>query len=743
MSRGNVREAAVARWIAWLLAKLLYRLRVAGLEHIPASGSALIISNHVSYIDWLLLMAACPRKIRFVVAKNFFEKFFWGWVLRRVRAIPLARNAGPKSLMGTFSEVAAALESGQVVCMFPEGYPTRNGAMLPFRRGFEQVAQIKPLPIIPVYLDQAWGRIFSYRGGGLFWKRSGRGPYPVSVTFGAPLPNHTPAARVRQVIQELAAEAAKERTKDCLPMHRQFVRMAARHPFRPCLIDPTGNTPNLSYGKALAGAVVLSHWLRPQLGDEPKIGLWLPSTPGGVLANVAVALLGKTAVNLNYTSGLDAVRSAVRQCHIRQVLTSQKFLERVPLDLGPDVRLIFGEDARKQISSAARVNAFVWTVLLPGWILDRMLGLSRHKASDLATIIFSSGSTGEPKGIALTYQNVTSNIEIFKDLVDFSSTDRVLGVLPFFHSFGFTVTLWGTLLAGAAGVYYPDPRAAKEIGEYCRVHRCTLMAATATFLRMYLRRCGPDDFKSMRLLVCGAERLPPALVEEFRAKFGITAYEGYGCTELSPVVSVNIADRTVNGLTQIGTKVGSVGQPLPGVAVRVVDPDSMQLRAIDEEGLLLVTGPNVMRGYLGREDLNRKKLFEGWYSTGDMARVDADGFITLTGRMEQFAKIAGEMIPLETIDDAMHKVIGSTERILAIAHVPDPKRGERLIVLYMPVPGMNLRDVLKKLPERGIPNLWIPDERDCYAIPELPVLGSGKLDLKRLRDIALERSQTG
>jgi acyl-[acyl-carrier-protein]-phospholipid O-acyltransferase/long-chain-fatty-acid--[acyl-carrier-protein] ligase len=736
-----VREAAVARWIAWLLAKLIYRLRVTGHEHIPASGPALIISNHVSYVDWLLLMAASPRKIRFVVAKNFFDKFFWGWVLRRVRAVPLVRTAGPKALKESFREVAAALESGEVVCMFPESYPTRNGVMLPFKRGLEHIAQTVPLPIIPVHIDQMWGSIFSYRGGKLFWKWPRRGPYPVRVTFGAPLPNDTPAARVRQVIQELSADAAKARTKNCMPMHRQFVRMAARHPFRPCLVDPTGNAPNLTYGKALAGAVVLSRWLRPQLGDERMVGLWLPPSPGAVLANVAISLMGKTPVNLNYTAGKKSIHSAVQQCQIRQVLTSHRFLERFPLELGQDVRLLHGEDARKQITNGSRVRAFIGTILLPGWFLDRMLGLGSHQASDLATVIFSSGSTGEPKGIELTFQNVTSNIEIFKDLVDFSSSDRVLGILPFFHSFGYTVTLWGTLLAGGVGVYYPDPRAAKEVGEICRTQRCTLMAATATFLRMYLRRCGPDDFKSMRLLVCGAEKLPPRLVEDFRDKFGVTAYEGYGCTELSPVVSVNVADRTVNRLTQIGNKIGTIGQPLPGVAVKVVDPETMELRGIDEEGLLLVTGPNVMRGYLGREDLSRKKLIDGWYSTGDMAKVDADGFISITGRMEQFAKIAGEMIPLETVDETMHQIIGSTDRVLAITAVPDAKRGERIVVLHIESADWNIREVLKKLPEHGIPNLWIPDERDCYVVSEFPVLGSGKLDLKRLRDIAIERGQ--
>jgi acyl-[acyl-carrier-protein]-phospholipid O-acyltransferase/long-chain-fatty-acid--[acyl-carrier-protein] ligase len=727
--------------IAWLLAKLLYRLRIRGLEHLPASGPALIVSNHVSYVDWLFLMAASPRPIRFVVARNFFSKPFVGWWLRRVRAIPLARRLGPKSLRETFHEVEAALKAGEFVCVFPEGYPTRNGNLLPFRRGFERIAQSTALPIIPIYLDQVWGSIFSYKHGKIFWKWSNRGRYPVSITFGEPLSNQTSAARVRQVVQELSAGASKERTRTCLPMHRQFVRTAARHPFRPCLIDNIGTIGDLTYGKALAGAILLARWLRPQVVGQPMVGLWMPASPGAALANIALALLGKTAVNLNYTAGQESVRSAIRQCGIQQVLTSRKFLDRVPLDPGPDVRLILGEDSRAQITNFSRARAFVWVVLLPGWLHDWILGLRGHKPSDLATVIFSSGSTGEPKGVALTYQNVTSNIEIFKDAVDFSPRDRVLGILPFFHSFGYTVTLWGALLASAVAVHHADPRAAREIGELCLTHRCTLMAATATFLRLYLRRCGPDDFKSMRLLVCGAEKLPPALIEEFHAKFGITALEGYGCTELSPVISVNIPDVSVNTLTQVGTKVGTVGQPLPGIAVRIVDaeqPESLAPLPIGKDGQVLVTGPNVMRGYLGRDDLNRKKLLSGWYVTGDIARVDDDGFITLTGRLEQFAKIGGEMVPLEHLDESLHKILGSADRMLAVTAVPDPKRGERIVVLYLPTLGMNIAELLKKLSEAGIPNLWIPDERDCFEVAEFPTLGSGKLNLRTVREMAVD-----
>jgi acyl-[acyl-carrier-protein]-phospholipid O-acyltransferase/long-chain-fatty-acid--[acyl-carrier-protein] ligase len=722
-----------------LVARLVYRLRVVGRENLPA-GPALLVSNHVSFVDWLVLMAASRRTIRFIILSYFVHNPFLGWVLRLARVIPIERKAGPKALMRTFDAAGEVLKKGEIVCIFPEGGPTRTGVMLPFRRGFERIAQAGSVPIVPVYLDQLWGSIFSYKRGRLFWKLSERGPDPVTVAFGKPLNQFATASVVQQAIAELSAECAKERTKAILPAHRRFVRRAAAHPFRSCLIDTSGPEPKtLSQGKVLAFATCLADWLRPQLRDEPMVGVWLPSSTGGVFTNLALALLGKTAVNLNYTAGIENVRSAVRQCGLRTVLTAKRFLARMPLDLGPNVQLIAGEDARAQISKARLVGAFLRTVLLPGRLLDWLLGLRGHKASDLATVIFSSGSTGEPKGVMLTHQSIAANVAAFMDYVDFSPRDRVLGILPFFHSFGYTVTLWGALLAGATTVYHHDPRAAKEVGELCRKHRCTLMAATATFLRLYLRRCQPDDFKTMRLLVCGAEKLPPALVEEFKEKFGVEPLEGYGCTELSPVVSVNIPDVTVNFITQAGTKVGTIGHPLPGVACRIVNPDTHQPLPIGDEGLLLVTGPNVMKGYLGREDLNRKALLAGWYNTGDMGRMDAAGFITLTGRLARFAKIAGEMVPLELIEEEMHKALGTNERVVAVVAVPDKKRGERLVVLHLPLPGMSLQTLLKRLSERGLPNLWVPDERDSFAVTELPLLGSGKLDLRRLKDMALER----
>jgi acyl-[acyl-carrier-protein]-phospholipid O-acyltransferase/long-chain-fatty-acid--[acyl-carrier-protein] ligase len=303
------------------------------------------------------------------------------------------------------------------------------------------------------------------------------------------------------------------------------------------------------------------------------------------------------------------------------------------------------------------------------------------------------------------------------------------------------VALWGPLQVGASVVYHPDPRQAKEVGELCRAHRCTAYLSTATFLRFCLKKCDPDDFRTLRLLFCGAERLPPALAEDFRQKFGVLPLEGYGCTELAPVAGTNVPDEGHGGFTQVHNRIGSVGPPLPGVAVKVVHPETFEPLPLGQEGLLLVTGANVMKGYLGRPELTALAVREGWYVTGDVARLDADGYVTLTGRLSRFAKVGGEMVPLEKVEEELHDVLGTSERVCAVTCVPDEVKGERLVVLYLAPHlaqhGLQVHPWCQRLSGRGLPNLWLPAERDFISVPELPLLGTGKVNLKQVKELAL------
>jgi acyl-[acyl-carrier-protein]-phospholipid O-acyltransferase/long-chain-fatty-acid--[acyl-carrier-protein] ligase len=731
----------------WLITRFIYRLRVFDVQKFPKTGGVFIISNHTSYVDWMLIWMACPRKVRFVAAAGHSKNPFLRFCLRVVNTIPIDARSGPKAMIASMKLIADALDRGEVICFFPEGKLTRTGNMATFSRGLEKILSFTQtnIPIVPVHLHGLWGSIFSYRYGKLFFKWPEKIFRRTAVTWGDPLPKETLAPEVRLKIQHLSAEAGIKQSDFLWPVHREFVRKGARfrQMFRAAFVDTAGLKPRkISYLKAIVGSMVIRKWLKPQIGEEQNVGVWLPASVGSALTNIALAMLGRTSVNLNYTAGAEAIRSAAKQTGMKTVITSKRFLEKMPLDLGPDIKLIDLEEAKTGISGLQRLRTLLAVFFLPGWFLDRfVLGLSRSKLDDVITIIFSSGSTGEPKGVMLTHRNIAGNADSMITQIALSKSDRIMGILPLFHSFGYTVTFWTPILIGASTVFHADPRQAKKVGELCRTQSCTLLLGTATFLRLYMRGCQVEDFKTVRLIVCGAEKLPPSLAKEFNEKFGVYPFEGYGCTELSPVVSTNVHDVTIKKITQTCHKIGSIGHPTPGIAGKILDPDTLQELPIGKEGLLYVKGPNVMAGYLGKPEMTAKAILDGWYCTGDMGFIDEDGFITLTGRLSRFAKIGGEMIPLEKVEEDLHAVLETADRVLAVSSVPDEKRGERLIVLYLNTLTMPIGELLKKVAEKGIPNLWIPSERDFFLIDEMPVLGTGKIDLRRLKELAMEKGK--
>ena len=364
-----------------------------------------------------------------------------------------------------------------------------------------------------------------------------------------------------------------------------------------------------------------------------------------------------------------------------------------------------------------------------------LLRLPGFQPDRIATIIFSSGSTGEPKGVMLSHHNIISNIESLRAVFSSAPTDNVCAALPFFHSLGYTGTLWFPLLSGFSAVYHPNPLDGGMIAQLVRENKSTMLFATPTFLLIYLRKAQKEDFASLKYVVVGAEKLKERLAAAFEEKFGIRPLEGYGATELSPVATLSLPHVEVGGVKQEGWKEGSVGLPLPGVAMKIVDPDTGKPLPAGEAGLLMVKGPNVMVGYLNKPDLTAEVLKDGWYSTGDVARIDPDGFVVITDRLSRFSKIAGEMVPHLGIEEAFHRKLGSSGQVLAITSVPDEKRGEKLVLLFTDDAG-DAACVQRMIEECDLPNLWKPGRDACYRIDSLPVLGSGKLDLRTLKDLA-------
>lgn len=517
---------------------------------------------------------------------------------------------------------------------------------------------------------------------------------------------------------------------------RAFWECSGRRAGAEAMMDSTG--ARLTYRACRQRATALARVLGRRLGPAECVGILVPPTVPGAVANLAVTLLGKIPVNLNYTTSDAVVNSAIEQSKITHVITSRKVLARFPIR--PSAECIFLEDVPKQVSVLDKVLAGLAGVA-PDWVAAAWLpGLRTLGLEDIATIIFTSGSTGEPKGVVLTHRNILSNVHGIDQHVRLRPDEVVLGILPFFHSFGYSVTVWTVLATGKKAVYHTNPLDAKTVGKLVAEQKVTIMAATPTFMRGYLQRCTPDQFQSVRLLLLGAEKLKDELALEIASKLHVEPMQGYGCTETGPVVSVNVPGKVAcaDGSCVCGNRLGTVGRPLPGTLVKTTDPETGADLERGKEGVIMVKGPQVMRGYLDRPDLTAPVLRDGWYSTGDLGYVDADGFIHITDRLSRFAKIGGEMVPHHRVESAIATLLGEPAGSLAVTSLPDPKRGERLVVVHTGL-RVSPAEVCRRLNQCDeFPKLWIPDPDDFVQVEGLPVLGTGKLDLREIRRVAAE-----
>ena len=719
------------RFVLWMLTHTVYRIKIVGRPNIPQRGPALIIANHVSMVDGALVGACVQRFVRFMMWGPHFRLPGVHALMSRLHAIPVTAG-NRREVIAAIEKARQELIAGHVVCIFVEGAVSRTGNMLPFQRGFERIVAGLNVPIIPVYLDRVWGSVFSFERGRFFWKLPKQLPYPVTVAFGAPLPPTTTALEARQTLMELGSEAMTHRRSHTELLHTEFMRVAKRRWRHLSMADSTGQ--KLTFGRALVGSMLLGDVIRRRTHGQDMVGLLLPASVGGAIANVATLMAGRVPVNLNFTLGPEAMAAAVAEANIRTIVTSKRFLSKAGLTEQPG--MVYLEDLRAEIGGAAKLRALLAARLLPVRLLRRWHG-GNVPATSAATIIFSSGSTGQPKGIVLTHANILANVDSLDQIFPMEPGDCFIGVLPFFHSFGFTGTMWFPLLQACKVAYHPNPMDAKTVGELAATFRANMLISTPTFCNSYLRRCTKEQFAHLKYAIVGAEKLREPLAKAFEAQFGLPLLEGYGCTEMSPVVAVNRPNVDLGRDSQVGAKFGSVGHPIPGVSVKVVDQETGEGPIFDRPGMILVKGPNLMAGYLNHPEKTAEVIKDGWYITGDIGTMDEDGFVYITDRLSRFSKIGGEMVPHIRIEEAINQILG--ESACAVTAVPDAARGERLVAFYTKT-DVTPDTLWEQLCKTELPRLWLPKREHLLVLPEIPTLGTGKVDLRRIKQLALERT---
>jgi acyl-[acyl-carrier-protein]-phospholipid O-acyltransferase/long-chain-fatty-acid--[acyl-carrier-protein] ligase len=641
-----------------------------------------------------------------------------------------AEDAAPEA---AGEQLQPYLADGGVLIYVPGRSTTRNGTASHIPAAHLKVLCAFGLPTLVVAVDRP-------RSACLTTER--RSALPSAVfAVGNPIAAGTATIAIyQQSLLEAFEEAYSSRSlfKESLAM--VLLEGLKKHGSKHKILDGSDDS-ELSYSKVLAVAIAFSKLIKQET-DKARVAIVLPPGKAGLIANLAVLFAGKTPVNLNFTAGPEAIKSCIRQADVDRFITADPFVRKVSSFPWPPNRdLILVE----RILPTMKNQIIKWAViskLLPASVLGGLLGLNKRSGEDEATLLFTSGSSGEPKGVPLSHRNVLGNVCQFATRLDLPEGSSILGCLPLFHSFGCTVTLWYPVIEGVNLVTYPSPLETKRLAELIALHQVNIFLSTPTFLRGYMKRTDPAQFASLKLVVTGAEKLPQSLAAAFEEKFGIRPQEGYGLTETSPATNVNLPDPVPerDSIALPASRSGSVGQMLPGLAIKITDPATDLEVPVNQQGIIWFKGVNVFSGYLNDPKRSAEVLVEGWLRTGDVGRVDEDGFLYIEGRLSRFSKIAGEMVPHETVEAAINKVLGldgEAERRIAVVGVPDEQKGEAILLLSTiagPALEQECIDLRYKLLDEGLSSLWCP--KMIVPVTEIPVLASGKLDIKACEILA-------
>jgi len=566
----------------------------------------------------------------------------------------------------------------------------------------------------------------------------------VIVAFGAPLPMDTQADELKRHVFDLSITTWDHYTETLDPIPLAWIKTVKQSGNQLCLADSKGGL-SLSGRKTLTAVIAFSRLIKKRC-PEQNAGLLLPTSSAGVITNMAALLSGKTIVNLNYTANVKSLEAAVAKAEIKNIFTSRKFVEKLTSrgidlsDLLASVNVHYLEDLKEEIKPLSKLAILAAVTILPAQLLYGLFGV-RVQIDDPAAILFSSGSEGEPKGIVLSQRSIMGNIKQVSDVLDTRSEDVVMATLPLFHAFGLTVTGLMPLVEGIPVICHPDPTDAVNIAKAIARFSATVFCGTSTFLRLFNlnKRIHPLMMESLRVVVAGAERMNPDVREGFKLKFNKDIYEGYGTTETTPVAGVNIPDRidSRDWGVQCGSRLGTVGMPLPGSSFRIVDPNTLEQLETGKDGLILIGGTQVMLGYLNDPDKTKDVVVENdgqrWYKSGDNGHLDADGFLTIVDRYSRFAKIGGEMISLGAVENAIAQVISAETEVLATA-IADGKKGERVVLLF--AGDLENAELNERIKTAELNPLMKPSE--LVKVESIPKLGSGKSDFNQAKKLAME-----
>ena len=717
----------------------LKHLTVLGGEHLPSGGGFMILPGQLSYHDLLRLeQLLAGRKIVYLIEQGaavhpLLRAHLEKENVTALSIVPSATDAGAyrQAVQGAAAEGAVIVYLPAAAAALCAPATTTPGAKLDFllKAG---------VPVVPLQVHRPRETALPV---------DARHAEDESVfAFGRRLEgDRLTLAEYQEAMFALAEQCFSESAMLEGNLAWALVRGFKKHGTHNQLIDGKDGQV-LRFDKLFAAAMALSRVLRAETKKE-RVGVILPPGAGALIANVAVLLAGKTPVNLNFTASRQSIESAIRQAEIDRFITADLLVRKMQVFPWPPLKqLILLERLMPTLKSKA-ARWFILSKLLPASLLAAVLGVKKRGGRDEASLIFTSGSAGEPKGVVLSHRNVLANVAQFGSRLNLKTGDSILGCLPLFHSFGCTVTLWYPIIHGINLVTYPTPLETKKLAELVEQHSVSVMIATPTFLRGYLRGVNREQLASLKICVTGAEKLPGSVAEAFEARFGKKVLEGYGLTETSPVSNVNLPDPEPLGDEADGYvrlcahRPGSVGQMMPGMAVRITHPETHEPQSIHQSGMIWFKGANIFERYHKDPKRTADVLTEdGWFRTGDVGRVDLDGFLYIEGRLSRFSKIGGEMVPHETVEEALNKALGlenESVRRIAVVGVPDAEKGEALVLLSSMPGGSEKQEILDlryRLLDRGVPALWIP--KRMIRVSDIPVLASGKLDVQACEKVA-------